>query len=520
MAGQRRRLTQSMIEEAAQAIRAGRHTPGMEWRERMSGLNLRFNATSASYFFRDRSTSIKLGELRFVDSASDDTTAITLDAARHLASEVKRAIAQGRDPKSYIRAFREHRQLGQVSEADAHVAATHASAGAALKGDGPWRWRDLVDAFLEWKLPRIGERYGRNYETYLRNPAFKTIEGKRLPELKFLDLFRIKKALSPGGKPNSTTKRAIAGAVAALDWARKEEPEASGLAFVTHSWWRELSVDWQAQKRHRAPEPWELARTLILLERGAEWPDEPLNVTSSVLVATKFICFTGQRDGAAVQLKRADIFDHPDEPGWKIAHWPAEAMKGKGEARRAHAVPIPPLIADMLEELWRGTDQEFADSPWAFPGGTKAGHVGQSAVNGLFRRMRGGKRYFYKPLVPHYHGKPGPRRVLDRTKARPDLLTAIGVEDWTMHDARRSVTNFLANAGHGSAASAILAHVQELRLPMSQERPEEMMARTTSRHYFSAQQIPLKTAGMALWSEALQAAIDEQTRAAPDWLRL
>ena len=520
MAGQRRRLTQSMIEEAAQAIRAGRHTPGDEWREKMSGLNLRFTATSASYIFRDRTRSIKLGELRFADAKPDDALSITLDVARHLAAEFKRAIAQGRDPKSYVRSFREHRQLGQVTDADAHIAATHASGGEDQIGDGPWRWCDLVDRFLAWKLPRIGARYGRNYESYLRNPAFNPIERKQLPQLKYLDLFQIKKALSPKGKPSSTTKRAIAGAVAALDWAKAEEPEASGLAFTPHAWWRELTVDWRPAKRRRAPELCELARTLILLERGAQWPDEPLIVTESVLVATKFICFTGQRDGAALQLKRANIFDHPDEPGWKIAHWKPQAMKGRGEGRRAHAVPIPPMVAKMLEELWSVTDREFADSPWAFPGGTREGHVGQSAVNGLFRRMRGGKRYFYKPLTPNYEGKPGPKRTIDRTKARPDLLTMIGVEDWTMHDVRRSLTNHLANAGMGAAASAILSHVQELRLPMSQETPQQMMARTTSRHYFTAQQIPLKTRGIRLWSQALQAAIAEQAVAQRDWLPL
>lgn len=85
-----------------------------------------------------------------------------------------------------------------------------------------------------------------------------------------------------------------------------------------------------------------------------------------------------------------------------------------------------------------------------------------------------------------------------------------GIDDWTMHDGRRSITNELANAGLGRAASAILAHTTEIRLPLSEETLQETMARTTSKHYFTAQQIRLKTEGMKLWSETLAAAVERE----------
>ncbi|QZO00508.1 hypothetical protein [Chenggangzhangella methanolivorans] len=455
-----------------------------------------------------------------VEDDPQDPTLITLTIAKHLAREVRAALKAGRDAKIYVRTYREQLILGGTSASDAHVFATHASAqgNSASVGEMSWTWRECVDAFLKRKLQKLKE--GRNqqqYARYLRHAAFTPIAGRRVAELRFLDLFRIQQALTPGGgpdedgRPNSTTFRCMSEAVAMLDWAKTTKPVESGLAYVAEPWWRQIKVDYSAKKRLRAPGPDELARTLAIVEHERRRNDDPLVVMPGVLAALRVGIATGQRVGALIQLERANIKTHPDEEGWWIAHWTADQMKTPLD----HAIPIPPTAYAVMREAWDEIDRRralrgLARSKWAFPSHRGDGHVAPNAISQLFDRLRGKPARTSYKAAREREGKPGPKPSPSRGRARPNLFRLSGIDDWTMHDGRRSITNELVNAGLGRAASAILAHTTEIRLPLSEETLHETMARTTSKHYFTAQQIHLKTEGMKLWSETLTAALQRE----------
>ena len=107
---------------------------------------------------------------------------------------------------------------------------------------------------------------------------------------------------------------------------------------------------------------------------------------------------------------------------------------------------------------------------------------------------------------PSRKGKPGPKPK--PKKIRPDLSALYGIEPWTPHECRTTVTTFLDDRRLGGAATAILGHKTDHDRVDSRER----MATITEQHYNRSQRIGLKAEGMALWAKTLLAAYAKESR--------
>jgi hypothetical protein len=103
-------------------------------------------------------------------------------------------------------------------------------------------------------------------------------------------------------------------------------------------------------------------------------------------------------------------------------------------------------------------------------------------------------------------GKPGPKPR--PRKVRPDLFALYGIERWTLHDCRRTITTLLDDKRLGGSATAILGH----RTSSGKTKEREKLAAVTEQHYNQSQKIALKAEGMALWVKALLAAYAKETR--------
>jgi hypothetical protein len=107
---------------------------------------------------------------------------------------------------------------------------------------------------------------------------------------------------------------------------------------------------------------------------------------------------------------------------------------------------------------------------------------------------------------PARKGKPGPKPR--PKKQRPDLFALYGVERWTLHDCRRTLTNYLDDRRLDGSATAILAH----KTSNGRTKERERLAPVAEQHYSRSQRIDLKAAGVALWVKALLAAYAKESR--------
>ena len=513
-----RRFTQELIRQARLPPDERGIDRLTEWRAD-DGFVIRFTRSSGTYYLRHVDATVWLGNLHEVE----------LSVAEMLHREARNAVIDGRDPVNYVQVFHSRLAAGDEPGA-AHTQATHASlraVGRDVVGDVPWVFDRLRQEFLAAKLPELRARYAKNFESLLRDPAFNLIAHRRVIDLTRLDLHAVREALTPKakageprGKPNSRTKRAINAAREMLTWGMDTEPTRTGLGAIETPWWTSFSVKFKTQERERTPAIEELARTIVLVERHRACKAEPVIVSPVVVALMYFVLITGQRTSAAAQLRREHIHDHPERKGWKIAHWPADSMKGTTKKARAHALPLPPSIVAMLESMWAETDVLYKKNEWAFRGHRGASHASAAALNQLFDRLRGVQRKT-PPTIQDYEGKPGPKPR--GAVAQRNLLERYGIGDFWFHDARRTIATFFDEMGRGEIGSAILGHRMKPRATTRESQERDVMADVTSRHYSTAQRIPLKSSGMEMWVEAFdstlaaeRAAWDERVMAVAD----
>jgi hypothetical protein len=107
---------------------------------------------------------------------------------------------------------------------------------------------------------------------------------------------------------------------------------------------------------------------------------------------------------------------------------------------------------------------------------------------------------------PARKGKPGPKPK--PKKIRPDLFALYGIEPWTPHECRTTMTTLLDDRRLGGAATAILGH----KMDHDRVDARERMATITEQHYNRSQRIDLKAEGIALWVKTLLAAYAKESR--------
>jgi hypothetical protein len=104
-------------------------------------------------------------------------------------------------------------------------------------------------------------------------------------------------------------------------------------------------------------------------------------------------------------------------------------------------------------------------------------------------------------------GAPGRAPNLARRRSG-SISSRSGIDRWTLHDCRRTVTNYLDDRRLGGSATAILAH----KTSNGKTKERERLAPVTEQHYGRSQRIDLEAEGMALWVKALLAAYAKESR--------
>ncbi len=435
-----------------------------------AGLTLRVTRASATWYLRHRRGTIRLGGVDVLD----------LQAARIAAARARLDFAAGFDPKFDAGIF--ERSLGEGTALPKAVELAYPPSEhlppetpqEERRRKGPWQWRDLVDLYLEAHLPTLRESWQPQYERSLRLPEFDEIAKTPVSSLTLARLEKIRDALVRNQAP-STASRAMSNARAALDWGHSDH---SGLCGWTEQdvpgWSNRAKVRYKADTREHTPTVTELVRTILVAEHCRALGGTDQETTPGTIAALWAVVLTAQRTGALGCTRRDGIIDVPDHPGWLAWTWTGEEMKGGTSAARPHGLPIPPEALEVLARFERENETN-----WLFPSRASGKHVTSDGLNQMFYRLQGKAKKGKKGAV---------------TARKRDWLKLVGVRHWTPHDARRTLSSYLADEELGGAGSAILAH--------STGKKDDEDARVediTRRVYARAQRFPLKARGMNVW---------------------
>ncbi|MET4842665.1 integrase arm-type DNA-binding domain-containing protein [Bradyrhizobium japonicum] len=483
----------------------------IEWRDtECAGLTLRITKTDASWLIRRRDRTIKIGRC----------AEIPLPTARYIAHRTREAAKRGRDLKVFVDTLvkmRSHGFHGRTSYDDNlewlaadELADDNSELGKRrLRGEthSAWTWRQLTERFLEEKLPELKKSYRSRYEKYLRLPQFDLISDRPLTELTAGDLEAVRDRILVAYRA-STAHRAVRQGREMLTWAWSYHAAKAGLGQVQYPWWERWAVKYKSKVRHHTPKIEEIARTIVIADMFRKLSDNEHETYPGTVGALWAAALTAQRTGSLLVLRPDRLFAPEKKarlPGWKIANWSAEEMKGGKDGGRPHALPLPPDALKVLERFRRDSDQK---SPWMFSGRKGSERITQSALNLLMYRLQGRVYDHRGKNKPDRPGKPGPKAAKE-AKVRVDLFAYYGIRPWTLHDIRRTLGQFMDDKRLGGAASAILGH----KLPRDEMPERERMAPVTEIHYNSSQRIGLKAEGMALWTRTLLAACEKERRA-------
>lgn len=478
------RLTEDDLARAQQLVTEERvNSRVIEWRDKgCKGLVLRITPRSVQWYIRFRDTSVKLESW------------MPVEMARNVADMAKtaRRTTEGGDPRRFVKNYLKSIAEGGSEEDSFDFSMHYERTNDPKAFELNWTWGELVEKFLDQKLPDLKEKYRKQYASYLRHSAFDLIKNKRMWELSIVDLERCRDAMKALAA-RSAVRRAVQQGKEMLDWAWQNHAADSGLHEVQYKWWDRWTMKYKPNKRVRSPSIEELARTLAIAENYQTLAGVEYEPSAGLLGALWAVILTAQRTGPLMRTRRNRLFDHDKLKSWKVANWTAMEMKGGRDGGRPHSLPIPAKALAILDSY---RDEADEDSEWLFPS-VKSGPITQSALNRLLGRLQGNDADQKVKLKADRPGKPGPKPRPRKPLA--DLFAKNGIDPWTPHDVRRSLTTFLDDVRLGGAASAILAHkITDEKVP---ER--ELMAPVTETHYNSSQKIMLKAEGMSLWVDAI-----------------
>lgn len=494
-----------------------------EWRiAGTPGLTLRITPGNVVWYIRRRDVSLRIGLAKEVNVATAKYYALQVNLAagrkRNLREfldvlmDMERADAEWRD--SELRKNHQDPVYGPVAykwnEDIADKFADSSSVWAYRKRIGDtgitWTWKALTHEFLKYKTPKLKLKYRKQYESYLTLKEFEILNDKLVSEIKLHDLERLRDAIHLNHAP-SAVHRALTQSKSMLSWAWKYHATRSGLHEVQAEWWNRWSFEYHTRERTHAPTIQEIARTLAIAETFRHLADGEHDTYPGTLGALWGVILTAQRTGAFLQLRPDRMFDatklDPMLRGWKIANWTSNEMKGGKDGGRPHSLPMPPATLKILRKF----HEEAGDtSPWMFPASDPNKHITPSALNQLMYRLQGRVYDHTIKQKPSRKGKPGPKA--QPKKIRRDLFAEYGIERWTLHDCRRTITTFLDDHRLGGAATAILGH----KMPHARIDEREKLAPVTEQHYNRSQKIDLKAEGMALWVKSILAAYETERK--------
>lgn len=479
----RAKLTAAHVKAAQKLLSGGRiEGRGHEWAdEQERGLVLRVGKTGGAWYLKTELRTVRLGDMD-----------LPVAAAREAAQRSRVDLRDGRVPsRANLRVWQEAHRRG-MSPADALDAAFPESLPEQSlderRRDGPWEWADLVDIYLEKKLPSLRPRWAGQYEKHLRRSVTDALGRRLVADVDQADLLRVRDDVARERTPSAAADT-VETIKAALDWAKRHEPVRSGLASTPYPWWRDgLNVEWSSGEREHTPTLAELARTLLLAERHRSLGGTAKETSNGTLAALWAVVLTGQRAGALTGTLRATTRDWPERPGWQVWTWTREEMKG-GRKPRPHAIPVPPEALEVLARF-----PVDAESLFLFPSRVAGKSVYPTVLTQLLGRLQGDPK--------------GGRGGKETKRPEADLLARHDIRPWTPHDVRRTMPTFLDLERLAGSASAILAHKHAGRGAADEER--ELAAAITLRHYLHSQRLDLKAAGMERWVRAVLDAYEEE----------
>jgi hypothetical protein len=482
------RLTQAHVKRAQGLIaRDALQETGLELSDTLcQGLVLRVRRRSGKWLLKTRTSSVTLGDMRD----------LTVAAARVAADQARTSAKGGRDPRLGLQVYREAHRRG-LSAADAVDAAFPVELAEQTEEErrqhGPWQWGDLVDLFLEAKLPTLKDgRWRVQYERHLRRAAEGSLSRVDVMSVNLDHLVRVRDRVHRERSPSAAAET-VEIIRAALDWAWRHHAPRAGLTSVEFPWWRErLTVEWTSTPREHTPTMAELGRTLALAERYRALGGTAKETAAGTLAALWAVVLTGQRAGALTGTLRATTRDWPERPGWQVWTWTKAEMKG-GRRPTPHAIPVPPEALAVLARFRCDPASRFL-----FPSRVPGKRVTAVGLTQFLDRMQGKTKA----------GRNG--NVTLRPEA--DLFAMHGIRPWTPHDARRTMTDFLDGEKLAGAGSAILAH--KAPTPKGEREQERELAQAiTLKHYLHSQRLPLKADGMVPWVAAVLEAYEAEKAA-------
>lgn len=491
------------------------------------GLQLRVQRNTAAWVVRYKDMSITIGYL-FPERSEMPLGGHT--AALDLAADVKAVLIDQPERRD------EYILLRYRETADAKGRArrlTHGEALAALRPDATtWTFDECIEQTIVDKTSsdtpdkdRIDPATVKDYRTTFGRAVWDDLKNTPAVLLEPGDIERVRNAIRKDNGVSPAIK-SITYTRAVLNWCAKNHAGESGLQKIT-PWWQLLAAPYEVKAKTRKPTIENLVRSLILAE---EYLDKPLpgraisspGVKAGTLAGLWWLVLTSQRATAGLSLLAHDVVPDDNEQGWMLAAWSEDVMK----AGQAFVIPVPERAWKHVNRF-REKGRHSESQEWAFPSEKdKDKPVTTSGVYRILYRLAGKDALIQPPKekrAPRLKKDGTPRKTPERTE-RVDLLALASIAWWSMHDVRRTLTDYLGEQGIPGGATVVLAHEVDEKerlaaLASDREREEwlrQRTARITRMAYGGAQYLKLKKEAIQLWTNAVLDEYDRQRAALTD----
>ncbi len=504
------------------------------------GLQIRVSGEKASWYVKTE-VSGKEYTKKIADITSDAHHATTINGpakARELAGVVLGFLKHGRekDIKPFLEAFFARKPAVDTSRTLVPVInAALQELEERLQADRDrqrhaksWTLQDCIDKTIAEKTDLkstapINSKTVKDYLLTFGRAAFASVVSKPVTEISAHDIENVRDQVKDSAGIDAGRK-VITYTRSVLDYCCSNH-SASGLD-KGNPWWRMLNVPWKSEPRTRRPELEDIVRSLILAE---EYTTKPLpgrmvdkvGIRPGTLAALWWLVLTCQRSGAGLNLLRHDVVPDDKDEAFVLAGWDAGVMK----AGQTFLLPVP-VDAWAMVESWRAKGRNCHIEEWVFPSERdEEKHVTGSGVYRILYRLAGRAQLVRKELETAAEEKAAariaqgkkPRRRAERGEL-VDLLAENGIEWWSPHDLRRSLTAVMNRHDIAGGASAILAHesfeLERLTVTSTEKARKDFLmrrqAKVTAIAYGHSQQLALKKEAISIWCKAVLAEYDRQ----------
>lgn len=314
---------------------------------------------------------------------------LSLKRARQLATEKRAEIIGGRDP-------------------------VKAAKDAKTKSAG-MTFQDLAERFLA-ENDRLSASTKRVYEYALKKDAYPLIGSKLVDEVSREDVIGVCQSIEKRVKidpktnekqrPTAQSDHTRTTISAVFSWARQEN-------LATHNPAQGIKKRGTSVARDREPTGEEIGR----LWKGLNGS----KVSKPMAIIIKLSILTGQRRTEVAGARVSELSLDGDAPTWTI---PGDTNKrGKLiEGRTKNGLTQVVRLSRQAAELFKTAVAECSDGDYVFPADMSKVKTGQS------------------PRTPHIHGE-------SVSMAMRRLRAEAGVDDVSIHDMRRGISNWLKNEG-------------------------------------------------------------------------